>query len=66
MLTCDIFSAVKIVHSMINAPNNIHMVTLIKDAVQSDLRMCTKVFISFYVLAKLDCCLLIIYYTLES
>jgi hypothetical protein len=49
----------------------------IKDAVQSNLRMCTKEpsfylqtvyldFISFYVLAKLDCCLLIIYYTLES
>jgi hypothetical protein len=50
-----------------------------KDAVQSDMRMCTKdralfllykqfisVFILFYVLAKLDCCVLIIYHTLES
>ena len=49
----------------------------VKDAVQSDLHTCTKEepsfiqtvylgFISFYVLAKLDCCVFIIYYTLES
>jgi hypothetical protein len=64
---------------MVFPPETSQWTTLLfKDAVQSDLRMCTKepsfylqtvyiyVFISFYVLAKLDCCVLIIYYTLES
>ena len=46
----------------------------LKDALQSDLRMCTKEptfydtnsLTMFWVLAKPDCCFLIIYYTLEA
>jgi hypothetical protein len=47
---------------------------LVKGALQSDLRMCTKEptfydtnsLTMFWVLAKPDCCFLIIYYTLEA
>jgi hypothetical protein len=47
---------------------------LLKGALQSDLRMCTKEptfydtnsLTMFWVLAKPDCCFLIIYYTLEA
>ena len=46
----------------------------LKGALQSDLRMCTKEptfydtnsLTMFWVLAKPDCCFLIIYYTLEA
>ena len=47
---------------------------VVKGALQSDLRMCTKEptfydtnsLTMFWVLAKPDCCFLIIYYTLEA
>ena len=49
-------------------------VPTLKGALQSDLRMCTKEptfydtnsLTMFWVLAKPDCCFLIIYYTLEA
>ena len=50
------------------------LISILKGALQSDLRMCTKEptfydtnsVTMFWVLAKPDCCFLIIYYTLEA
>jgi hypothetical protein len=53
---------------------SVHATKWVKGDLQSDLRMCTKEptfydtnsLTMFWVLAKPDCCFLIIYYTLEA